>query len=254
MVWVALMSMWLSATPEKPTCVNANGQTACGYSCKAESGNVKCAQTPQGICASNGGNIVCFDPPVLLARVLKTVPAPTCKIEQGTMACGYNCTSAMSELRCTKTPMGVCEARYGKTVCFDPPDTVIALFVPEVPAAGCLAKDGSIACGYNCTSGSGGTVACSKTPLGVCLARDSSPVCFDPPLDVLCALGKTIKRPTCKADFGQIVCGYDCKSSSGKVACARTPAGSCSDGAGGITCFDPPIDPAEASNCFHGRE
>lgn len=250
MVLVTLVAVLAGAAPDKPSCVNINGTTACGFACKAEGGNAKCAKTPQGICASSGGQILCFDPPPIVAEVMKAVPAPECKVEQGKLACGYHCTSAMSELRCTKTPAGVCEARYGKTVCFDPPDEVFAIYGADVPPPKCISAEGHIACGYNCTSGSGGTVACTTTPMGVCLARDSAPKCFDPSREVICAYGRGIQRPECKYESGLITCGYDCKATGGKMACAQTPKGSCSDGAGGITCFDPPLGPGEASACF----
>ena len=117
MIALTLVAVLAGAVPDKPTCVNTNGQTVCGYACKAESGTAKCAQTPQGICTSHGGELLCFDPPRILSEVLGQVPAPECKVAQGKAACGYHCTSAMSPLVCAKTPAGVCEARYGLTVC-----------------------------------------------------------------------------------------------------------------------------------------
>ncbi len=246
-----LVAVLVAGAPvaDKQKCVNANGQTACGFACKSENGKAKCAQTPQGICTSYDGQIVCFDPPRILSTVLGDVPAPECKVAQGKTACGYHCTSSMSPLVCAMTPVGVCEARYGSTVCFDPPEEVFAVWGKSVPAPKCLAQDGHIACGYGCVAASG-NLACAKTPVGVCLAKDSTAKCFDPPSAAICAFGADIKRPSCVADLGQIVCGYDCKSSSGKVACAQTPRGSCADGAGGVTCFDPPIDPGESTACY----
>ena len=249
MLALCVVSLLVGAAPDKPTCVNTNGQTVCGYSCKAESGTAKCAASPHGVCTSYGGQILCFDPPKILTTVMKDVPTPECKVAQGKTACGYHCTSAMSPLVCAKTPAGVCEARYGKTVCFDPPDEVFAVWGANVPAPKCLAQDGNVACGYGCVAASG-SLACARTPVGVCLGKHSTARCFDPEPAVLCAFGEDIKRPTCLYDLGQIACGYDCKSSTQKVACALTPRGSCTDGAGGITCFDPPIDPGEATACF----
>ena len=247
---ISVIVVLAGAAPDKPTCVNTNGTTACGYNCKAESGAAKCAQTPQGICASNGGQIVCFDPPAIVLQVMKSAPGPECKTDQGKMVCGYHCASSMSPLACTRTPAGVCEARYGQTVCFDPADELLAVYGADVPAPKCLAQDGQIACGYNCTAGNG-MVACSKTPMGACLARDSSPKCFDPAIEQVCAYGAQIKRAECKYDSGQITCGYDCKTTGGKMACAKSPKGTCTDGAGGITCFDPPLAPGDGTLCFH---
>ncbi len=249
---LSVVALLLSAAPDKPSCVNINGTTACGYNCKADNGAAQCAQTPQGICATRGGKIFCFDPPAILTQVMKSVPEPECKVDtmHDKLVCGYHCTSALSELRCNRTPNGVCEARYGKTVCFDPPDEVYAIWKNAIPSPKCVSHDGNIACGYNCTSGSNGTIACSTTPVGVCLAHDSVPICFDPAPAQLCAYGANIKRPECKYESGTITCGYDCKSTSGKMACAQTPKGMCTDGAGGITCFDPPLGPGEATTCL----
>ena len=247
-----LFAALLAAAPDKPACVNINGQTVCGFNCKAENGTAKCAQTPAGICTSNDGKILCFDPPKILSTVLKEIPKPECKVSGGAVACGYNCTSSSKGPACNTTPAGICEARYGFAVCFDPPDEVFGVWGKDVPAPKCLSQDGHIGCGYNCV-GTSGSVACAKTPVGVCLARDSAARCFDPPSGVLCALGADIKRPSCVFESGQIFCGYDCKSTSGRTACAQTPRGTCTDGAGGITCFDPPIDPGEATACLRSH-
>ncbi len=43
-------------------CKSAYGMTACGYSCVAAYGVVRCAQSPQGTCVAQYGQVTCFDP------------------------------------------------------------------------------------------------------------------------------------------------------------------------------------------------
>jgi hypothetical protein len=240
-----LVAAVLGAAPDTPTCATASGQTACGYGCKTANGRAKCAQTPQGVCTVHDGQVRCFDPPRILSQVMDEVPVPECKVAQGKSVCGYNCSSA----RCASTPAGICQAQ----VCFDPPDEVFAVWGDAVPPPKCLAQGGRVACGYGCVAGSG-SVACAKTPIGVCFVKDGTARCFDPASGVLCANGKDLERPACLEDFGQIACGYDCKSTNGKVACAQTPRGSCNDASGSVTCFDPPIDPGESTACFRATK
>jgi hypothetical protein len=44
-------------------CLSAAGTMACGYSCRAASGEVRCAATPSGTCAVAAGAVTCYDPP-----------------------------------------------------------------------------------------------------------------------------------------------------------------------------------------------
>lgn len=44
----------------------------------------------------------------------------------------------------------------------------------------------------------------------------------------------------CLTASGNAACGYDCKSASGQVRCARTPLGKCVTASGQIFCNDPP--------------
>ena len=48
----------------RPSCLHAQGQIACGYACVEVHGHLRCANTPQGKCSTEGELPVCFDPPV----------------------------------------------------------------------------------------------------------------------------------------------------------------------------------------------
>ena len=127
----------------------------------------------------------------------------------------------------------------------EPPDDVVLIWGRAAPKPTCR---GAV-CGYGCVA-SGAAVACAKTPAGVCLATGGRAKCFDPDLAVLCAYGPRVRRPACLVEQGQIACGYDCKATQGKVACAATPRGTCNAMSGSVTCSDPPLDPGAMTACF----
>ncbi len=239
MAAVLLAALVFSQAPE---CVTANGQRVCGYDCKRPGGSAQCAQTPAGICSDSAGRIICFDPPIWLSRVYgKNVPKPACLWRGQNGACGYDCKAQLDQVGCAATPQGVCIAQYNKVLCFDPQPALYGVYGKGIPEPRCLAQDGHLACGYGCKS-TGGRLACAATPHGVCEERDGQLVCFDPDKLVLCARGKGTPKPACLMGFGQLVCGYDCKAASGRVACAQTPDGTCDTaGANAPTCFDPPV-------------
>jgi hypothetical protein len=243
-----LVTALLLTLAQAPSCVNSNGTSVCGYDCKGESGKVKCAQTPEGVCATSGGNVGCFDPPNAVRAVFSPLPKPSCKAADGKVVCGYNCVQGESGVECAKTPRGVCEAKYGKVVCFDPPPEVYAVYGAGAPAPSCEARDGKVVCGYGCGYG-GGEVQCAKTPAGACIERGGKVSCMDPPGRALCAGGTTMAKATCKAEAGKLACGYDCQSFGGDLKCAQTPAGKCTATASGTTCFDPPSE-GGAQSCL----
>lgn len=50
---------------KRPSClVDALGQIACGYDCKATNGKIQCAATPRGHCNELSGAVTCSDPPI----------------------------------------------------------------------------------------------------------------------------------------------------------------------------------------------
>jgi hypothetical protein len=60
----ATIHEWGSSIP-RPTCLTASTAIACGYDCKADRSEVKCAATPRGRCERHDTVFECFDPPTL---------------------------------------------------------------------------------------------------------------------------------------------------------------------------------------------
>ena len=98
----------------EPECVTAFGTTACGYHCISAFGEVKCAQTPYGVCKSAFGEIVCWDPSRPVNKQAE------CVTSFGKITCGYNCVSAFGETKCAETPEGTCKSSSGNIECWDP--------------------------------------------------------------------------------------------------------------------------------------
>lgn len=102
-------------------CVAASGKVACGWSCVAHAGEVRCAQTPGGVCAGNGGQIVCSEA-VAQPRYddrprYRDVPQQECLSKYGKTVCGYGCVAGYGEVKCATRPGGVCQAAYGEITC-----------------------------------------------------------------------------------------------------------------------------------------
>jgi hypothetical protein len=110
---------------------------------------------------------------------------------------------------------------------------------PPLPAASCLSSQGRTACGYACRA-SASEVRCASTPYGVCHVFNGGVHCFDPPLVSLHHPPDEGLRPECKEVRGQVACGFHCRVTEGKAACARTPYGLCQEHFGELTCWDPP--------------
>ncbi len=49
-----------------PSCLTASTAIECGYDCKSNRAEVRCAATPRGRCEKNDFRIECFDPPSLM--------------------------------------------------------------------------------------------------------------------------------------------------------------------------------------------
>jgi hypothetical protein len=103
------------------TCLDGYGTHACGYDCRAEYGQVRCAQTPFGACGAAYGTLVCFDPSRDVLAREPVIRAAECRAEYGTIACGYGCAADYGSVKCAATPEGVCHAANGEVTCFDPP-------------------------------------------------------------------------------------------------------------------------------------
>ncbi len=167
----------------RPACISEGGNIACGYDCKREGGKASCAQTPKGACVAQYGSVFCVDPPPEVYAVLGAdVPPPTCKAQEGKVACGYACVSGGGKLSCAKTPFGTCAENGSAPQCFDPDKTVICSKGKSTPKPECVSASGRLVCGYHCAT-AGAEVACAKTPDGTCdTAGPGKPVCFDPPV------------------------------------------------------------------------
>lgn len=177
-----LTGVWGGPVP-KPVCETDGSNIACGYDCKREGARVACAATPLGICVRQYGAVTCFDPPPEVYGVFgKSAPAPSCKAQDGMVACGYGCVAANNQIACAKTPFGVCGEAGGAPACFDPDGPTICAKGKSMAKAQCVKQSGSVICGYACAR-AGDEVACAKTPDGSCdTAGPGKPVCFDPPM------------------------------------------------------------------------
>lgn len=107
------------AAAEEPRCISAYGIKACGYSCEAAYGEVKCARTSMGACSAAYGQVVCWDPPTRLRRRHHLLQPAQCKAAYGEITCGYGCVSAYGDTKCSQTPGNQCYADLGQLFCSD---------------------------------------------------------------------------------------------------------------------------------------
>jgi hypothetical protein len=223
-------------------CVTVGSTRTCGVECVDNGSRGACTQTANGVCAKNGSQVLCFDPPLFLTAAWGgPVPKPTCEMEGSVIACGYDCKKEGGKVACASTPSGICTRQYGSITCFDPPGEVYGVFGSSVPAPTCKAQDGRVACGYSCAAGAG-QLACAKTPFGVCAESGGGPSCFDPDKAVICAKGTSTPKGACLKQGSAVFCGYQCTRAGDEIACAKTPDGTCdTQGPGKPVCFDPPV-------------
>ncbi len=178
------LTLFVLAQTPAPECRTSGGVQACGFHCRAELGEVKCAQTPQGLCTRVESQLVCFDPPEEARIHLDSLALAkaVCKSKRRSVECGYNCVDSPNQLQCAKTPYGVCTTRFDNVTCWDPSTTVIH-HLPEKALAGaaCLQTESATACGWNCKTAFG-QVQCAQTPRGTCTVLNQKISCFDPPL------------------------------------------------------------------------
>src|SRR6478752_6542394 len=116
-----------------------------------------------------------------LVVALQVAAAPTCISLGDRTACGYKCTSSLTDLACARTPDGLCAASGGRVTCWDPPPDIRQLLAynPDVPRPTCVARGSEVACGFACTRNLS-HAACANTPFGACQASFERLVCFDP--------------------------------------------------------------------------
>ncbi|HZI06618.1 MAG TPA: hypothetical protein VEZ71_21490 [Archangium sp.] len=166
---------------------------------------------------------------------------PTCRAIDGHVACGYQCKSDGRRVQCAQTPQGTCQVLDGQAVCFDPPPHIVRIYGSALPEPECKVVDGQVACGYQCAT-QPGKVKCARTPAGVCAGRNDDIICFDPPPEVYAVHGKDTPRAECRGNGLENACGYKCTLGAGKVACNKTPMGTCKSDGMQLTCVDPPAE------------
>jgi len=176
-----------------PTCVSLFDRTVCGYHCVSSVTDVACARTPEGLCASLGGRVTCWDPPPDVRALLAShpeVPRPTCLSRGNDVACGFACARTLSHAACANTPLGACEASFNRLVCMDPAPEVRWRMedTNRLEIASCVSSLKESACGYHCET-AGQSVRCAATPDGFCHRHFDTLACFDPASEYQLPLG-----------------------------------------------------------------
>ena len=169
-------------SPPPTQCVTQGGKTACGYGCLTFNGTAACAATPLGRCEVWQGELVCWDPPLVLTSLPQTQwKRAQCEHNFTQQACGYHCKASGDDVACARTWFGVCEANLGKVTCWDPAEPLIWSAQGDLPLPRCLQSGDAVACGYTCDHSYGQPV-CTATPRGRCEKNDGNVTCWDPPL------------------------------------------------------------------------
>ncbi|HVU01676.1 MAG TPA: hypothetical protein VHE30_07990 [Polyangiaceae bacterium] len=227
------------AVTAAPECLTSSGKTACGYHCLASDGDVRCSQSPDGVCSATSGVVTCWDPPPLLRRMLGSrLPKPSCESISGQTACGYACQTNSDHVACAQTPFGACGATDGKLVCWDPPGAVVATLRAGTPLAECITNSGKIACGYHCQAYDG-VVRCAQTPQGTCSVEQSHLVCWDPPVDSSAPPYEPESELACLDGADGRTCGYRCLATKLHSACGTKRDQTCRTVGDGIACKAP---------------
>lgn len=208
-------------------CVTDEHRTVCGYHCIKSDGQLRCAQSPEGVCSATSSVVVCWDPPALLRKIFdKRVPSPSCVTNDGRTACGYHCVSNYGSAQCAQTPFGACRANEGKLVCWDPPARVMLRDKKQTPEASCIAAYGKVACGYHCEANQG-VLRCATTPEGLCRRERDTVVCWDPPPEAdAVAYEPATERACLEAEQGRL-CGFRCLATRQRAQCGRGRNDSC---------------------------
>jgi hypothetical protein len=103
------------------SCMDAFGKVACGYSCAAYDGVIRCAQTPNGFCRAERGSIVCWDPPLdTLPAVFDPNAELACMDAADGRTCGYRCLSARDKVRCGADRRESCRLEQNGIECVAP--------------------------------------------------------------------------------------------------------------------------------------
>jgi len=224
-----------------PQCLHSEGKTACGYGCRASDRQVRCAQTPQGVCTIGSGMVACWDPPPLVKAVLgRHAPRPTCVTSYGQTACGYQCASNYDQVQCAQTPFGACRANEGNVACWDPPAAVLASHKATTPKASCESGFGKVGCGYHCIADHG-VVRCAQTPDGTCRSERGTVFCWDPPLEATGAVWNPAAELACMHASSDRSCGFGCLAIPNQGRCGASRADACRVKEDNIVCVDPAV-------------
>jgi hypothetical protein len=111
----------LGARTPVASCSAAFGKVACGYSCAAHDGELRCSQTPGGFCRVQQGAIVCWDPPLEgMQAVFEPGAERACMEAAGARTCGYRCLSSRDAVRCGDDRRAYCRLEADGIDCLVP--------------------------------------------------------------------------------------------------------------------------------------
>ncbi len=197
-------------THRKAQCISAGINMACGYDCKSAGANVKCANTPDGICTVKGAQINCWDPQPQAQQYRPAPPAQ--QYRPAAPAQQYRPAAPAQQYRPAPPPARPRPAQQ--------------------PAAQSECANAGInsACGYDCKT-AGINVKCAQTPAGACIAVGVNILCWDPPY-------RTNRKAECISAGINMACGYDCKAAGINVKCSSNPNGRCIVNGINITCSE----------------
>ena len=175
---------------------------------------------------------------LLLLLPTQVQSQPTCLPSSQGQVCGFHCVNGRNGPACARTAQGQCLLSGGVATCVDPAPPPPPPAAQEPPAPQCVTQGGTTACGYGCLTHNG-KAACANTPLGRCEVWQGKLRCFDPPVMLMSLPQAQWKRVTCEHNDDVWVCGYNCKGTGERLACAQTWFGICENKVGRVTCWDP---------------
>ena len=114
-------------TVPRPSCVVRGASVACGFNCTTTLTKAACANTPMGNCLARFGQIQCWDPAPEVRWAMEEsgrLEYAQCDSTLDQIACGYHCLAALSQVRCSGSPAGLCERHFDLLACFDPAPTL----------------------------------------------------------------------------------------------------------------------------------
>lgn len=104
-------------------CLTSSGVTACGFHCISAESQVRCAQTPDGVCSSSSGVVACWDPPIDTPAVAYDPAAErACLAGSDGRVCGFRCLATARATGCGAERRDVCrvDGESRRVVCASP--------------------------------------------------------------------------------------------------------------------------------------